>query len=64
MLLGLDAQIWLTLLVVLALPAGIIGLLELCLRRRGGVARGWGAALVLFMAGCCSLLAILEKVHA
>lgn len=62
MLLGLDSQIWLALLFVLAVPAGVVGLLKLCLRRRGGLPHGWGAALVLFMAGCCSVVVILDKV--
>lgn len=62
MLLGLDAQIWLALGFVLALPVGVVGLLKLCLRRRGGLPAGWGAALVLFMAGCCSVAMILDKV--
>lgn len=62
MLLGLDAQIWLALGFVLAVPVGVVGLLKLCLRRRGGLPAGWGAALVLFMAGCCSVAMILDKV--
>gem|GEM_PF-7112354 len=33
MLLGLDAQIWLALGFVLALPVGVVGLLKLILRR-------------------------------
>lgn len=63
MLLGLDASIWKMLLVVLLAPVLAVGLLNLLLRRRGGVGAAWSGVLVLFLAGISALLIILDKVR-
>lgn len=63
MLLGLDASIWKLLLVVLLAPVLAVGLLNLVLRRRGGVSAAWGGVLVLVLAGAVVLLIILDKVR-
>jgi len=63
MLLGLDASIWKMLLVVLLAPVLAVGLLNLLLRRRGGVGAAWSGVLVLFLAGVSALLIILDKVR-
>lgn len=46
MLLGLDTDLWKILLALLLVPLATVGLLNLALRRRGGVGLAW--------AGCCS----------
>ena len=61
MLLGLDASIWKMLLLVLLAPALAVGLLNLLLRKRGGVSPTWAGVLIL--AGAVTLLIILDKVR-
>ena len=63
MLLGLDASIWKMLLLVLVAPVLAVGLLNLLLRRRGGVGSAWAGVLVLALAGVVSVLIILDKVR-
>lgn len=63
MLLGLDDSIWKMLLLVLVAPVLAVGLLNVLLRRRGGVSIAWGGVLVLGLAGLVSLLVILDKVR-
>ena len=62
MLLGLDASIWKLLLVVLLLPVITVALLNVVLRKRGGIGAGWGGALVVLLAGLMALLVIFDKV--
>ena len=63
MLLGLDASIWKMLLLVLLCPVLAVALLNLVLRRRGGIGAGWGGVLVVLLAGLMSVLIILDKVR-
>jgi len=63
MLLGLDTSIWKLLLLVLVAPVLAVGLLNVLLRKRGGVSIAWGGVLVLALAGLVSLLVILDKVR-
>ena len=63
MLLGLDASIWKMLVVVLLGPLLAVALLNLLLRRRGGVGPAWGGVLVLLLAGLMAVLVILDKVR-
>ena len=63
MLLGLDASIWKMLLVLLLGPLLAVALLNLLLRRRGGVGPAWGGVLVLLLAGLMAVLVILDKVR-
>ncbi len=63
MLLGLDASIWKMLLLVLLAPALTVGLLNLLLRRRGGVSPAWAGVLMVLLAGAVTLLIILDKVR-
>ncbi|MDH7451971.1 hypothetical protein QF205_02615 [Luteimonas composti] len=63
MLLGLDASIWKMLVLVLVAPVLAVGLLNLLLRRRGGVGSAWAGVLVLALAGAVSVLIILDKVR-
>ena len=62
MLLGLDASIWNLLLVILLLPVLAVALLNVILRKRGGIGAGWGGALVVLLAGLMALLVIFDKV--
>ena len=62
MLLGLDASIWNLLLVILLFPVLAVALLNVILRKRGGIGAGWGGALVVVMAGLMALLVIFDKV--
>lgn len=63
MLLGLDASLWKSLLVILVCPVIVVGLLNVLLRKRGGISPGWGGVLIVLMAGLVSMLIILDKVH-
>lgn len=63
MLLGLDVSIWKLLLAVLLLPVLAVGLLNLALRKRGGINAAWGGVLMLLLAGAMGLLVILDKVR-
>ena len=58
MLLGLDASIWNLLLVILLFPVLAVALLNVILRKRGGIGAGWGGALVVLLG---ALLAAYEK---
>ncbi|MDZ3799723.1 MAG: hypothetical protein U0T03_13090 [Xanthomonadales bacterium] len=62
MLLGLDASIWNLLLVILLFPVLAVALLNVILRKRGGIGAGWGGALVVVLAGLMALLVIFDKV--
>ena len=62
-MLGLDPSIWKMLLLVLVAPVLAVGLLDLLLRRRGGVSAAWGGVLVLALAGVVAVLVILDKVR-
>ena len=62
MLLGLDASIWNLLLVILLFPVLAVALLNVILRKRGGIGAGWGAALVVVLAGLMAFLVIFDKV--
>ena len=63
MLLGLDASIWKLLLVVLLIPVITVSLLNVVLRKRGGIGAGWGGALVVALAGVMAVLVIFDKVR-
>ncbi|MCW5581357.1 MAG: hypothetical protein KIS72_08455 [Luteimonas sp.] len=63
MLLGLDASIWKLLLVVLLCPVLAVALLNVLLRRRGGVGPAWGGVLVVLLAGVMAVLVIFDKVR-
>ena len=63
MLLGLDASIWNLLLVILLFPVLAVALLNVILRKRGGIGAGWGGALVVVLAGLMALLVIFDKVR-
>lgn len=63
MLLGLDINIWTTLLVVLLCPVLAVGLLNVLLRKRGGIGAGWGGVLVVLLAGVMAVLIILGKIR-
>ena len=62
MLLALDASIWNLLLVILLFPVLAVALLNVILRKRGGIGAGWGGALVVLLAGLMALLVIFDKV--
>ena len=62
MLLGLDASIWNLLLVILLFPVLAVALLNVILRKRGGIGVGGGGALVVLLAGLMALLVIFDKV--
>ena len=62
MLLGLDASIWNLLLVILLFPVLAVALLNVILRKRGGIGAGWGGVLVVLLAGLMALLVIFDKV--
>lgn len=62
MLLGVDAAIWKMLLVVLLLPVLTVGLLNVLLRKRGGIGPGWAGVMVVLLAGVVAVLIILDKV--
>ena len=62
MLLGLDASIWNLLLVILLFPVLAVALLNVILRKRGGIGAGWGGALVVLLAGLVAVLVIFDKV--
>lgn len=63
MLLGLDASIWNMLLVVLLAPVLAVALLNVLLRKRGGVGAAWGGVLVVLLAGVMAVLVIFDKVR-
>ena len=48
---------------MLVAPVLAVGLLNLLLRRRGGVGSAWAGVLVLALAGVVSVLIILDKVR-
>ncbi|KAF1727977.1 hypothetical protein [Pseudoxanthomonas mexicana] len=62
MLTGLDASIWMMLLVTLLLPITAIVLLKVVFRKRGGIGTGWGGILVVMFAGLMAVVVILDKV--
>ena len=62
MLLGVDAEVWKMLLVVLLCPVLAVGLLNVLLRKRGGIGPGWAGVMVVLLAGVVAVLIILDKV--
>lgn len=63
MLLGIDVEVWKTLLVVLACPVLAVGLLNVLLRNRGGIGPGWGGVLAVLMASVMAVLLIFDKIR-
>jgi hypothetical protein len=63
MLLGLDTGPWKILLALLVVPLATVGLLNILLRRRGGVGLAWGGVIFVLMAAVVAVLLILEKVR-
>ena len=61
-LLVVYASIWNLLLVILLFPVLAVALLNVILRKRGGIGAGWGGALVVLLAGLMALLVIFDKV--
>jgi hypothetical protein len=60
---GLDVQLWKILLALVLVPLATVGLLNLALRRRGGVGMAWGGVLFVLMAALVAVLLILDKVR-
>lgn len=60
---GMDDSVWKILLFVLGAPVLTVFILNIILRKRGGLGAGWGAALTVFLAGIAALLVILDKVR-
>ncbi|MDI9271828.1 hypothetical protein [Stenotrophomonas sp. PFBMAA-4] len=60
---GEKTELWMVLLFVLLVPMLLVVALNLALKKRGGLGRGWGAAIVLIFAGLTALLMILERVR-
>ena len=60
---GLDVQLWKILLALVLVPLATVGLLNLALRRRGGVGMAWGGVLLVLMAALVAVLLILDKVR-
>ncbi|WP_202840934.1 hypothetical protein [Luteimonas saliphila] len=63
MLLGLEVELWKLLLALVLVPLAAIALLNLALRRRGGVAMVWGGVIFVLMAALVAVLVILDKVR-
>jgi len=63
MLLGLEVELWTLLLVLVLVPLAAVALLNLALRRRGGVAMAWGGVIFVLMAALAAVLVILDKVR-
>ena len=63
MLLGIELDIWTVLLALLVVPLAVVGLLNLMLRRRGGVGLNWGGVLIVMMAAVVAVIVILQKVQ-
>ena len=63
MLLGIEVDIWTVLLALLVVPLAVVGLLNLLLRRRGGVGLNWGGVLIVMMAAVVAVVVILQKVQ-
>ena len=63
MLLGVDAEVWKMLLVVLLCPVLAVGLLNVLLRKHGGIGAGWGGVLVVLLAGVMAVLVIFDQVR-
>lgn len=64
MLLGVELEIWTILVALLVVPLAVVGLLNLLLRRRGGVGLNWGGVLIVMMAAVVAVIVILQKVQA
>mgnify|MGYP003539407165 CR=1 FL=1 len=64
MLLGVELDIWRALVALLVVPLAVVGLLNLLLRRRGGVGLTWGGVLFVMMAAVVAVIVILQKVQA
>ena len=64
MLLGVELEIWTILVALLVVPLAVVGLLNLLLRRRGGVGLNWGGVLFVMMAAVVAVIVILQKVQA
>ena len=62
-MLGTGITVWKVLLVVLVLPVVVVGLLNLLLRKRGGLGAGWGGGLMALLAGVMAVLIILDKIR-
>jgi hypothetical protein len=62
MLLGVELDIWRALVALLVVPLAVVGLLNLLLRRRGGVGLTWGGVLFVMMAAVVAVIVILQKV--
>ncbi len=62
-MLGTGITVWKVLLVVLVLPVVVVGLLNLLLRKRGGLGAGWGGVLMALLAGVMAVLIILDKIR-
>ena len=62
MLPGVDTKLLVTLFIVLVCPVLAVGLLNLFLRKRGGIGPGWGGMLVAVLAGLMAVLLILDKI--
>ncbi|MCD9007101.1 hypothetical protein LDO31_12820 [Luteimonas sp. XNQY3] len=63
MLLGLDAQIWKLILVLMVFPLLAVGLLNLIFRKRGGIEKHWGGVLFVLLAGIVAVLIVFDKVR-
>lgn len=63
MLLGLDIELWKILLALVVVPLVTVGLLNVLLRRRGGVGLVWGGVIFVLMAAGVAVLLILEKLR-
>lgn len=63
MLLGLHTGLWKILLALVVVPLATVGLLNILLRRRGGVGLVWGGVLFVLLAAVVAVLLILEKVR-
>ena len=63
MLLGVELDIWRALVALLVVPLAVVGLLNLLLRRRGGVGLTWGGVLFVMMAAVVAVIVILQKVQ-
>ena len=63
MLLGVELEIWTILVALLVVPLAVVGLLNLLLRRRGGVGLNWGGVLIVMMAAVVAVIVLLQKVR-
>lgn len=53
---------WTLLLILIVFPVAVIGLLDWCYRKRGGVDKGWGGALMVGLCLITGLVIILKRV--